>query len=87
MTLIEIRTARDERKIKKRRMKLDTTREFLELAEKYNLTPEQLNNYITLANDNSVTLSDQAGLASDCSVKVKSQIIEHLPSIRKIAKD
>lgn len=87
LKLIEICTTREERKLKKRRMKLDNTREFLELAEKYNLTLEQLNIYVALANDNSIMLTDQTSSVFDRAGRVKSRVIEHLPTIRKVAKD
>lgn len=60
LKLIEVWATRDEGKLKKQRMKLENTREFLELAEKYKLTPQQLNEYVTFANDSSDTFINQA---------------------------
>ena len=54
LKLIELWVARDERKLKLRRLQLANAREFLELAGQHNLTPERLNNYIALVNDHSV---------------------------------
>jgi hypothetical protein len=85
LKLIEMWAARDERNLKKRRLELENTREFLELAERYNLTPEQLNNYVNLAKGDSIRLTDQTGF--DCGLKIKSRSIKHLPAIGKITKD
>ena len=55
LKLIEVWATWDEGKLKKQRMRLENTREFLELAEKYKLTPQQLNEYAAFANDSSDT--------------------------------
>jgi hypothetical protein len=80
LKLIEVWAARDEEKLKKQRMKLENTREFLKLTEKYRLTSEQLNEYITLANDSSATFVNQAELNVDHTVDTR-QMGKGLPSI------
>jgi hypothetical protein len=80
LKLIEVWATRDEGKLKKQRMRLENAREFLELSEKYRLTPERLNEYITLANDSSATFVNQAGLNVDHTVNIR-RMSKELPSI------
>ena len=85
--LIEILSARDEGKLKMRRLKLENASEFLRLAEMHNLTPEQLSNYITLANENSDRPFSQINLIPASFVRVEIRLVKHLPPTGKITKE
>jgi hypothetical protein len=50
LKLIEIRSAREERRLRNESLRLKNTFKFLALAKKYNLTPEELKYYKGLAN-------------------------------------
>lgn len=85
--LMEILSSRDEGKLKVRRLKLENASEFLRLAELYNITPEQLSNYITLANDDPDKLFRQVHLTPVRFVKVEIRLVKYLPPTGKDAEE
>jgi len=49
LKIIDTISAREERKLRNESLRLENTMKFLEMAEKYNLTPERLKYYETFA--------------------------------------